>query len=68
MVQNGAESMSSELNLAAFHTITLEAADAMIMCVPAGDALVVLFAPDSKTLGMIRLQTRKHIPALALLL
>ena len=68
LVQNGAESMSGELGLAAFHTITLEAADAMIMCLPAGDALVVVFAPDSKTLGMIRLQAKKHLPGLAALL
>ncbi len=67
-VQNGAESMSAELELSAFHTMTLEAADAMIMCVPAGDALVVFFAPDSKTLGMIRLQAKKRIPQLAELL
>ena len=64
LIQNGAENMSSELGLADFHTITLEAMDAMIMCVPAGDALVVMFAPDSKTLGMIRLQAKKQIPAL----
>ncbi len=68
LVQNGAENMSRELGLAEFHTITLEAKDAMIMCVPAGDALVVMVAPDSKTLGMIRLQVRKRIPELATLL
>ena len=68
LVQSGAESMSGELGLAVFHTITLEASDAMIMCVPAGDALVVLFAPDSKTLGMIRLQVRKQLPSLEELL
>ncbi|MBF0530584.1 MAG: roadblock/LC7 domain-containing protein [Deltaproteobacteria bacterium] len=65
LVQNGVESMSREVGLTAFHTITLEAANAMVMCVPAGDALVVLFAQDSKTLGMIRLQAKKHIPELA---
>jgi predicted regulator of Ras-like GTPase activity (Roadblock/LC7/MglB family) len=65
MVLNGAENMGKELNLSAFNTLTLEAADAMIMCVPVGDALLVVLAPDSKTLGMIRLQTKKQIPELA---
>ncbi|MEW6263986.1 MAG: roadblock/LC7 domain-containing protein [Thermodesulfobacteriota bacterium] len=68
LVQNGVENMSREVGLAAFHTITLEAANAMVMCVPAGDALVVLFALDSKTLGMIRLQAKKYIPELTKLL
>ena len=67
-VQNGAESMGAELGLAAFHTMTLEAADAMIMCVPAGEALLVILAPDSKTLGMIRLQVKKRMSRLAELL
>jgi predicted regulator of Ras-like GTPase activity (Roadblock/LC7/MglB family) len=65
MVLSGAENMGNELNLAPFHTLTLEAPDAMIMCRPAGEALLVILAPDSKTLGMIRLQVKKHIPALA---
>jgi predicted regulator of Ras-like GTPase activity (Roadblock/LC7/MglB family) len=65
MVLNGAESMGNELNLAPFHTVTLEAPDAMIMCTPAGEALLVILAPDSKTLGMIRLQVKKRIPELA---
>ena len=65
MVLNGAENMGNELNLAAFHTLTLEAANAMIMCMPAGEALLVILAPDSKTLGMIRLQVKKQIPELA---
>ena len=33
-MQNGAESMSNELGLSTFHTMTLEARDAMIMCPP----------------------------------
>ena len=65
MVLNGAESMGKELNLAPFHTVTLEAPNAMIMCTPAGEALLVILAADSKTLGMIRLQIKKRIPELA---
>jgi predicted regulator of Ras-like GTPase activity (Roadblock/LC7/MglB family) len=67
-VQNGAESMSNELGLSAFHTMTLEASNAMIMCLPAGEALLVILAPDSRTLGMIRLQVKKRLPHLAELL
>jgi uncharacterized protein len=65
MVIIGADKMSTELGISAFNTITFEAPDAMIMCIPVGDALLVLLAPDSKTLGMIRLQVKKFVPALA---
>lgn len=65
MILNGAEKMGNELKLAPFHTLTLEAPDAMIMCTPAGDALLVILAPDSKTLGMIRLQIKKMSEELA---
>ena len=65
MVISGAENMGNELSLAPFHTLTLEAPNAMIMCMPAGEALLVILAPDSKTLGMIRLQVKKQIPGLA---
>ncbi len=65
MLLNGAESMGAEMQLSAFNTLTLEAANAMIMCTPVGDALLVILAPDSKTLGMIRLQIKKTIPRLA---
>ncbi len=64
MLLTGAESMGNELRIAAFHTLTLEASNAMIMCTPVGDALLVVLAPDSKTLGMIRLQVKKHVPQL----
>lgn len=65
MILNGAEKMGSELNISSFHTLTLEAADAMIMCSPVGDALLVVLASDSKTLGMIRLQVKKQLPVLS---
>ena len=65
LVLNGTERMEQELNIAAFHTLTLEAQDAMIMCTPVGEALLVILAPDSKTLGMIRLQVKKYVPELA---
>lgn len=65
MLINGAESMGSELQLASFHTVTLEAVNAMIMCTPVGDALLVILAPDSKSLGMIRLKVKKWVPQLS---
>jgi len=65
MLLSGAESMGKELQLDAFHTLTLEATNAMIMCTPVGDALLVILAPDSKSLGMIRLQVKKQQPHLA---
>jgi len=65
MLLSGAESMGAEMKLSAFNTLTLEAANAMIMCTPVGEALLVILAPDSKTLGMIRLQIKKNIPRLA---
>ena len=64
MLLSGAESMGSELHIDIFHTLTLEASNAMIMCSPVGDALLVILASDSKTLGMIRLQVKKHAPSL----
>ncbi len=60
----GTDKMAEELKIQAFNSLTFEAADAMIICVPIGDALLVLLAPDNKTLGMIRLQVKKAIPAL----
>ena len=65
MVTIGADKMADELSITAFNTLTFEAPDAMIMCVPVGDALLVILAPDSKTLGMIRLQAKKYVSALA---
>jgi len=65
MVLDGAEKMGNELSLEAFHNLTLESSDAMIMCTLVGDALLVILAPDSKTLGMIRLQVKKLTPELA---
>jgi predicted regulator of Ras-like GTPase activity (Roadblock/LC7/MglB family) len=64
MVLTGAESMGAELNLSAFHTMTLESEDATIICTPVGEALLVLVAPNSKTLGMIRMQLKKKLPSL----
>jgi predicted regulator of Ras-like GTPase activity (Roadblock/LC7/MglB family) len=65
MVLSGAERVGTELELSEFETLTLESDDALIMCTPVGEALLAILAPDSKGLGMIRLQLRKLIPELA---
>ena len=64
IVLNGAEKMRHELDLAGFQGLTLESDDAMIMCTPVGDALLVVLSPDSKKLGMIRLRIKSQIPEL----
>ena len=64
IVLDGAERVRHELDLAEFQGLTLESDDAMIMCTPVGDALLVILAPDSKKLGMIRLRIKKQVPEL----
>jgi len=64
IVLNGAERVRHELDLEEFRGMTLESHDAMIMCTPVGEALLVILAPDSRRLGMIRLRLKKHIPEL----
>ena len=64
MVLNGAERVRHELDMAEFQGLTLESDDAMIMCTPVGEALLVILAPDSKSLGIIRLRVKKQIPEL----
>ncbi len=65
LILNGIENMEEELKLQSFNSLTLEAKGSMVMCAPVGDALLTIMAPDSKTLGMIRLRTSKLIPELA---
>ncbi|MEE9912945.1 MAG: roadblock/LC7 domain-containing protein [Deltaproteobacteria bacterium] len=60
----GSDKMSDELKIQTFNSLTFEAPDAMIICLPVGESLLVLLAPDNKTLGMIRLQVKKIIPLL----
>jgi predicted regulator of Ras-like GTPase activity (Roadblock/LC7/MglB family)/DNA-binding response OmpR family regulator len=64
IVLNGAERVRQELDLEEFRGMTLESHDAMIMCTPVGEALLVVLAPDSKKLGMIRLRLKNQIPEL----
>jgi len=64
MILSGSERMGTEMSLTRFNTLTLEYHDAMVMCQPIADALLVLLSPDSKTLGMIRLQVKKFLPDL----
>lgn len=62
LLRSGAESVGNELNLADFHTITLEVAKALIVCIRVGDALLVVLAPDSR---VIHLRVKDHAPRLA---
>jgi predicted regulator of Ras-like GTPase activity (Roadblock/LC7/MglB family) len=62
---NGAASVEKEIGLKAFQSFTWEASDALIMCTVAGDALLVVIAPDSRKIGKIRLNIKKHLPDLA---
>jgi predicted regulator of Ras-like GTPase activity (Roadblock/LC7/MglB family) len=64
IVLDGAERMRHELDLEEFQGLTLESDGAMIMCTPVGDALLVVLAPDSKKLGMIRMRVKNQIPEL----
>ena len=59
LVSRGAEKMIRELRLAGLQTMTLESNGAVIMCLPAGDSLLAVLAPDSKTLGIIRQKALK---------
>jgi CheY-like chemotaxis protein len=68
IVFDGAEGMRQELDLKPFQGLTLESEDAMIMCIPVGAALLVVLAPDSKDLGIIRMGIKNHIPELEKLL
>jgi len=58
MVLNGAEKMGQELKFAEINTLTLEYANAMLMCTLVSDALLVIVAPDSKSLGFIRVKIK----------
>jgi predicted regulator of Ras-like GTPase activity (Roadblock/LC7/MglB family) len=65
MVLSGTDKMATHLKLSTFHTITLESNNGLIICYPVGDALLALQAPDSTSIGMIRVQVKKYVPMLA---
>jgi len=65
IVLQGVTRLSSDMGVPTFHSITLESAGTTLMCVPVGDAILAIVAPDSYSLGMIRLKAKKYVPELA---
>ena len=59
LVYRGADRMSHEMALNSFNMLTFEASQGSIICNPVGDSLLVVFAIDSKTLGIIRQKVKK---------
>lgn len=64
-VLSGAVKMGQELKFTELNTMTLEYGNATIMCSDVGDALLAIVAPDSKSLGFIRVKVRALQPELA---
>ena len=55
----GAGKMIRELNLTGLRTMVLESEGAVILCLPTGDKMLAILAPDSRTLGIIRQKALK---------
>jgi len=55
---NGIEEMGSELQVSTFQDLFVEYGRAVIICRPAGDAIVAVVAPDASKLGIIRHKIR----------
>jgi len=71
MAVNGIKKSDQESNEAAFMGLTLEFSDALIKCVPVGNALLVILVSevsDSKRLNEIQLSLKKSISELGNLL
>ena len=62
MVHDGAKKMGTEIKINRLQTLTFESQDATIMCSPVGEALLIVVAPNSKTLGIIRQKVKKLAP------
>ena len=68
IVLQGVTRLSTDMEVPIFHAITLESFGTTLMCVPVGDAILAIVAPDSCSLGMIRLKTKRYVPELNALL
>jgi len=64
IVLQGVTRLSSDMGVPTFHAITLESTGTTLMCVPVADAILAIVAPDSYSLGMIRLKTKRYLPEL----
>ncbi len=62
MVYNGASQMGTEIKINRLKTLTFESKGATIMCSPVGETLLIVVAPNSKNLGIIRQKVKKLMP------
>ena len=62
---NGIEEMGSELNVDAFDDLFIEYGRAVIICKPAGDAVIAITAPDASKLGIIRHKVKPLVAELS---
>ncbi len=62
---NGLEEMGAELEVDGFEDLFVAFGKAVILCRPAGDAVVAVVAPDASKLGIIRHKAKKLIEELA---
>lgn len=65
---NGVEEMGSELQVSKFQDLFVEYGRAVIMCRPAGDAIIVVVAPDASKLGIIRHKVKPLVDELSQIL
>lgn len=62
---NSVEEMGGELQVSKFQDLFVEYGRAVIMCRPAGDAIVVVVAPDASKLGIIRHKVKPLVDELS---
>lgn len=62
---NGIEEMGSELLVSPFQDLFVEYGKAVIICKPAGDAILAITAPDATKLGIIRHKVKPLVAELA---
>lgn len=61
---NGMEEMGNELTLGSFNNMSLKYDDAFIVGAPVNDAVIAIIAPDSSSLGMMKIKLTQLIPML----
>lgn len=61
---NGIEELGRDLSIDKFQDLFIEYRRAVILCKPAGDAIVALVSPDASKLGIIRHKTKALIEEL----
>ena len=61
---NSVDEMGEELEISTFADLNITYGRAVIVAVSLGDSVLVVLAPDAKTLGTVRYQCRKVLPEL----